>query len=105
LLRCGGGLRREAALGKLVVSSNQAVLVAIALVLMVGMRAHLDAQSLAAVESTSVSLVDRLAEVNLFLALFNLIPAFPWTAAACCVPCWRPASAMYCAEPSSEVTI
>src|ERR1700686_2160420 len=33
--------------------------VAIALVLMVGMRAHLDAQSLAAVESTSVSLVDR----------------------------------------------
>src|SRR5260370_22799876 len=31
----------------------------------------------AAVESTSVSLVDRLAEVNLFLALFNLIPAFP----------------------------
>jgi Zn-dependent protease len=51
--------------------------VAIALVLMVGMRAHLDAQSLAAVESTSVSLVDRLAEVNLFLALFNLNPAFP----------------------------
>jgi hypothetical protein len=29
------------------------------------------AQSLAAVESTSVSLVDRVAEVNLFLALFN----------------------------------
>jgi CBS domain-containing protein len=29
------------------------------------------------VESTRISLVDRLAEVNLFLALFNLIPAFP----------------------------
>src|SRR3979490_722233 len=42
-----------------------------------GRRAPLDVQSLAAVESTSVSLVDRLAEVNLFLALFNLIPAFP----------------------------
>src|SRR5205807_473795 len=49
----------------------------IALVLMVVMRAQLDVQSLAAVESNSVSLVDRLAEVNLFLALFNLIPAFP----------------------------
>ena len=41
------------------------------------MHAHFDAQTLAAVESTNVSLVDRLAEVNLFLALFNLIPAFP----------------------------
>ena len=28
-------------------------------------------------ESTSVSLVDRLAAVNLFLAVFNMIPAFP----------------------------
>ena len=41
------------------------------------MHAHFDTQTLAAVESTNVSLVDRLAEVNLFLALFNLIPAFP----------------------------
>jgi stage IV sporulation protein FB len=33
--------------------------------------------NLAAVESTKVPLVDRLATVNLFLALFNMIPAFP----------------------------
>lgn len=31
----------------------------------------------AVVENSSVSLVDRLAAVNLFLAVFNLIPAFP----------------------------
>ena len=39
--------------------------------------AHLHAGDLAAVDSASVSLVDRLAIVNLFLALFNMIPAFP----------------------------
>jgi Zn-dependent protease len=39
--------------------------------------AHLDLAQLATMESTKISLVDRLAEVNLFLALFNMIPAFP----------------------------
>ena len=34
-------------------------------------------QRLAALDITQMSLVDRLAAVNLFLALFNLIPAFP----------------------------
>ena len=82
LLPIGGVARLERIPEKpseefLIAIAGPAVNVAIALVLMVGMRAHLDAQSLAAVESTSVSLVDRLAEVNLFLALFNLIPAFP----------------------------
>jgi len=61
----------------LIAIAGPLVNVAIAGVLMVAMRAHLDTQNLAAVENTSVSLVDRLAEVNLFLALFNLIPAFP----------------------------
>jgi hypothetical protein len=39
--------------------------------------ANLSAGHLAVVENTKVSMVDRLAMVNLFLALFNLIPAFP----------------------------
>src|SRR5207237_2578016 len=39
--------------------------------------ARLNAGDLAAVESTRISLVDRLAAVNLFLAVFNMIPAFP----------------------------
>jgi stage IV sporulation protein FB len=51
------------------------VAIAFGLVLLVG--AHLNMSDLATVESTKVSLVDRLAAVNLFLALFNMIPAFP----------------------------
>jgi Zn-dependent protease/CBS domain-containing protein len=51
------------------------VMIAFALVLFAG--AHLDPAQLVAMESTKVSLVDRLASVNLFLAVFNMIPAFP----------------------------
>jgi Zn-dependent protease/CBS domain-containing protein len=51
------------------------VAIAFGLVLLVG--ARLKAGDLAVVESTNVSLVDRLAAVNLFLAVFNMIPAFP----------------------------
>jgi Zn-dependent protease/CBS domain-containing protein len=51
------------------------VAIAFALVLLAG--ARLKAGDLAAMGSTGVSLVDRLAAVNLFLALFNMIPAFP----------------------------
>jgi stage IV sporulation protein FB len=51
--------------------------VVIAVVLIAFAGAALSTQHLAAVESTKVSLVDRLAEVNLFLAVFNMIPAFP----------------------------
>src|SRR5205807_5344697 len=54
-----------------------AVNVVIALALMAVGGAHLDAQHLAAVESAKVSLIDRLAAVNLFLAAFNMVPAFP----------------------------
>jgi stage IV sporulation protein FB len=82
LLPIGGVARLERISEKpseefLIAIAGPLVNVVIALVLMVGVRANLDAHSLAVVESTSVSLVDRLAEVNLFLALFNLIPAFP----------------------------
>jgi hypothetical protein len=51
------------------------VVIAFGLALFLG--ADLNAEHLAAVESTKVSLLDRLAEVNLSLALFNMIPAFP----------------------------
>jgi Zn-dependent protease/CBS domain-containing protein len=51
------------------------VAIAIALVVLIG--AHLDTGDLQAVESPQTSLVDRLAAVNLFLAVFNMIPAFP----------------------------
>src|SRR5947208_2656066 len=42
-----------------------------------GTSTHLSAEHFAAMESPRVSMVDRIAEVNLFLALFNMIPAFP----------------------------
>jgi Zn-dependent protease/CBS domain-containing protein len=51
------------------------VAIAIALVLFAG--AHLNAGDLYAVESPRVSMLDRLAAVNIFLAVFNMIPAFP----------------------------
>ena len=51
------------------------VVIALGLVIFAG--AHLNMSDLATVESTRVSLIDRLAVVNLFLVLFNMIPAFP----------------------------
>jgi Zn-dependent protease/CBS domain-containing protein len=51
------------------------VVIALALVAFSG--ASLNAEHLASVESGRVSLTDRLAAVNLFLAVFNMIPAFP----------------------------
>jgi Zn-dependent protease/CBS domain-containing protein len=60
----------------LVAIAGPLVNVAIALGLVLA-GAHLSAGDLSAVESGRVSLVDRLAAVNLFLALFNMIPAFP----------------------------
>jgi stage IV sporulation protein FB len=61
----------------LIAIAGPAVNVVIAVVLMAFAGAHLDAQHLAAVESSKVGMVERLAEVNLFLAAFNMIPAFP----------------------------
>ena len=51
--------------------------VVIAGVLVLFFGARLDAGNILAIESAKVSLVDRLAMVNVFLVLFNLIPAFP----------------------------
>ena len=51
------------------------VVIAIALVVFFG--ARLGFAGLTAIDSTTVPMVDRLAMVNVFLVLFNLIPAFP----------------------------
>lgn len=60
----------------LVAIAGPLVNVAIAVVL-IAFGASLDASSLAGVDKSSVSMLDRLAAVNLFLVVFNLIPAFP----------------------------
>jgi stage IV sporulation protein FB len=51
------------------------VVIALALVLFAG--ANIDPQHLATVGNARIGMLDRLAEVNLFLAAFNMIPAFP----------------------------
>jgi stage IV sporulation protein FB len=51
--------------------------VAIALVLVVFFGARFNLDALTTIDATKVSMVDRLAMVNVFLVLFNLIPAFP----------------------------
>jgi len=81
LLPIGGVARLERIPEKpseelLIAVAGPAVNVVIALVLMLA-GAQLDTHSLAAVDSTNISMIDRLAVVNLFLAVFNMIPAFP----------------------------
>jgi len=61
----------------LIAIAGPAVNVAIAALLVLAGGASLDLNHLVALESTSTSMVDRLAAVNVFLAVFNLIPAFP----------------------------
>jgi Zn-dependent protease/CBS domain-containing protein len=61
----------------LIAIAGPLVNVAIAFGLVAFAGASLDARHLAAVESARISMVDRLAVVNLFLAAFNMIPAFP----------------------------
>ena len=51
------------------------VVIAVVLVLLAG--AQVNAVNLYAVENPATSMIDRLAAVNLFLAVFNMIPAFP----------------------------
>jgi Zn-dependent protease/CBS domain-containing protein len=60
----------------LIAIAGPAVNVVIALGLVVLAGAHLDLSALS-VDSAQISLLDRLASVNLFLAVFNMIPAFP----------------------------
>jgi Zn-dependent protease len=61
----------------LVAIAGPLVNVAIAAVLIVIAGAGVNAGDLFAVESPDTSMIDRLAAVNLFLAVFNMIPAFP----------------------------
>jgi Zn-dependent protease/CBS domain-containing protein len=61
----------------LIAVAGPLVNVAIALGLIVLFGADLSGRNLAVVERPQVSLVDRLAAVNIFLAVFNMIPAFP----------------------------
>ncbi len=61
----------------LIAIAGPLVNVVIASVLIVVAGAQVDTNALHAVESTRVSMLDRLAAVNLFLAVFNMIPAFP----------------------------
>jgi Zn-dependent protease/CBS domain-containing protein len=60
----------------LIAIAGPAVNVVIALALMAA-GAHLDGGALASVDNAHIAMVDRLANVNLFLAVFNMIPAFP----------------------------
>jgi Zn-dependent protease/CBS domain-containing protein len=61
----------------LIAIAGPLVNVVIAIVLVYAFGAHLQANAAAAVDNLKIPLVDRLAAVNLFLALFNMIPAFP----------------------------
>ena len=61
----------------LIAIAGPAVNVVIAGLLILLAGAHIQPDRLPSLDSTNVSMVDRLAAVNLFLAVFNLIPAFP----------------------------
>lgn len=61
----------------LIAIAGPLVNVAIALLLIVIAGADISGRNLALVENAQVSMVDRLAAVNLFIAVFNMIPAFP----------------------------
>jgi len=82
LLPIGGVARLERIPEKpseelLVALAGPAVNVVIAAALVLFLGADLSAGNLAAVERAQISMIDRLAAVNLFLVLFNMIPAFP----------------------------
>jgi stage IV sporulation protein FB len=61
----------------LIAIAGPAVNVVIAVLLIALAGADITGGNVAVVENAGVSMIDRLAAVNLFLALFNLIPAFP----------------------------
>ena len=61
----------------LIAIAGPLVNVVIALLLIVFGGAEITQNAAASIDNGQISMVDRLAAVNLFLALFNLIPAFP----------------------------
>ncbi len=61
----------------LIAIAGPLVNVVITILLVVAGGATLHGYAATALDNTQISLLDRLAVVNLFLALFNLIPAFP----------------------------
>jgi Zn-dependent protease/CBS domain-containing protein len=61
----------------LIAIAGPMVNVVITLLLVYATGANLQPSAAVAVDSTQISMTDRLAIVNLFLALFNLVPAFP----------------------------
>lgn len=82
LLPIGGVARLESIPEKpreefLIAVAGPLVNVVIALVLLAFTGANLKYGAVANMDDTKISLIDRLAAVNLFLALFNMIPAFP----------------------------
>jgi stage IV sporulation protein FB len=81
LLPIGGVARLERIPEKpseefLIAIAGPLVNVAIALILLLA-GADLHTGAMAAIDNTQIPMIDRLASVNLFLALFNMIPAFP----------------------------
>lgn len=61
----------------LIAIAGPLVNVVITIVLVVAFGAELQASAASSVDNMAIPLVNRLAAVNLFLALFNMIPAFP----------------------------
>lgn len=82
LLPIGGVARLERMPEKprqeiLVALAGPAVNIVIAIVLILFLGARADMQSLESVQNPALGFLARLASVNLFIAVFNLIPAFP----------------------------
>lgn len=57
--------------------AGPAVNIVIAAVLVIALSARVDVEALQRMDNPAISFAARLASVNVFLALFNLIPAFP----------------------------
>ncbi len=61
----------------LIAIAGPLVNVAITLLLVAFAGANLNASAASAIDNSQIAMIDRLAAVNLFIALFNMIPAFP----------------------------